>query len=88
MLSGTPLLFVACPRPKSASETERSGRSGLKVLSSGRMLRAALWIVLLCGVTLVAAPMVLASLYVDQHGVELTAHIYSKSEYLRLNQGS
>ena len=52
------------------------------------MLRALIWVVLLCGVTLVAAPMMLASLYVDQRGVELTGHVYSKSEYLRLNQGS
>ena len=52
------------------------------------MLRALIWVILLGGVTLVAAPMMLASLYVDQRGVELTGHVYSKSEYLRLNQGS
>ena len=51
------------------------------------MLRAVVWVVLLCGVALVAAPMMLASLYVDQRGVELTGHVYSKSEYLRQNQG-
>jgi hypothetical protein len=52
------------------------------------MLRAFIWVVLLCGVALVAAPMMLASLYVDQRGVELTGHVYSKSEYLRLTRGS
>lgn len=52
------------------------------------MLRAVIWAVLLCGVALVGAPMILASLYVDQRGVELTGHVYSKSEYLRLNQGT
>ena len=52
------------------------------------MLRALIWVVLLCGVALFVAPMMLASLYVDQRGVELTGHVYSKSEYVRLNQGA
>lgn len=58
------------------------------VLFSARMLRAVLRFVLLCGVALVAAPMILASLYVDQRGVALNGRVYSKSEYLRMNQGS
>jgi hypothetical protein len=52
------------------------------------VLRAVLWFVLLCGVALVAAPMLLASLYVDQRGVALTGHVSSKSEYVRLNHGA
>jgi len=52
------------------------------------MLRAFIWIVLLCGVALFAAPMVLASLYLDQRGVELTGHVYSKSEYVQLLRGT
>jgi hypothetical protein len=52
------------------------------------MLRGLIWIVLLCGAAFLIAPMVLASLYVDQRGVELTGHVYAKSEYLRLNRGT
>jgi len=42
------------------------------------MLRAFVWVVLLSAVALVAAPIMLASLYVDQRGVALTGHVYSK----------
>ncbi|MEO8371416.1 MAG: hypothetical protein ABI806_19675 [Candidatus Solibacter sp.] len=52
------------------------------------MLRALIWILLLCGAALLIAPMVVASLYVDQRGVELTGHVYSKSEYVRMLRGT
>lgn len=50
-------------------------------------MRAFLWVVLLSGVALVATPMLLASLYVDERGVELAGHVYSKNESVSLNEG-
>jgi len=52
------------------------------------MLRALIWILLLACVALFTAPMVLASLYLDQRGVELNGRVYSKSEYVRLLRGT
>ncbi len=52
------------------------------------MIRGLIWILLLCGAALVIAPMVVASLYVDQRGVELPGHVYSKSEYVGALRGT
>ena len=48
------------------------------------MVRVLIWVLLLGFTGLIAAPMILASLYLDQRGVELNGRVYSKSEYVRL----
>jgi hypothetical protein len=58
------------------------------VILTGRMLRALIWIVLLSGAALFLAPMVVASLYVDQRGVELTGRVYAKDEFIRVRTGT
>jgi len=52
------------------------------------MIRGLIWILLLGITGLIAAPMILASLYLDQRGVELTGHVYSKSEYVGALRGT
>jgi len=52
------------------------------------MIRVLVWILLFCGAALFIVPMALASLYLDQRGVELSGHVYSKSEYVRLLRGT
>lgn len=52
------------------------------------MIRGLIWILLLGFTGLIAAPMILASLYLDQRGVELNGRVYSKSEYVRLLRGT
>ncbi|MEO8597170.1 MAG: hypothetical protein ABI759_27880 [Candidatus Solibacter sp.] len=48
------------------------------------MVRGLLSLLILGVVLLVAAPLVVGSFYLDRLGVELTGHVYSKSEYVRL----
>ena len=52
------------------------------------MLRALIWIVLLSVTALFLAPIVVASLYVDQRGMELSGRVYSKDEYVRVRTGT
>jgi hypothetical protein len=52
------------------------------------MIRGLIWIFLLGFTGLIAAPMILASLYLDQRGVELNGRVYSKSEYVSALRGT
>lgn len=44
------------------------------------MLRGLILLLLVCGLVLLVSPLLISSLYVDQRGIDLPGHVYSKSE--------